>query len=353
MKKIALILVIILGLKVNGSSQNIGNQFTVAVYENSGNLPITAVEANLTYDASKLQYIALDNSGSSFTESFGASGGNGTVQMVRFRKGGEPGVTGNQLVSKVTFKALASATNTPISVAKSSHILGSTSSDELWNGAATTTTITIASGASIAPSASAPTGGTSTAPSSTTSGGSSSNGGRATSQTNTGNTSTPSNATQTNTEQSAENAPTAQLSGAMVAVVVTTADGLPARDVTVTLGQDSVITDFTGVASFTGVPAGAYTVRITRKGVTTTKDIAVTTDTSLQEFKITLQKKSPPLLLFIPLLVVLVIVAILIRKRRSSGTGGSNSTIPPATAQPMSDPLTVSQSSTPYDPNQQ
>ncbi len=89
------------------SSVTTGGNFTLAVRENSGSTSVNAVQANITFDPTKLQYVGVDDAGADFSLSAITAASNGTVELTRAVAGGSPAVTGDKLVSKVVFKAIA------------------------------------------------------------------------------------------------------------------------------------------------------------------------------------------------------------------------------------------------------
>jgi hypothetical protein len=96
----------------------IGDTFSVDVYEDSGSQDVNAVQADLTYNQSVLQYISVTSS-SAFSINAATSGGNGSVHIDR---GALPAVTGAQLVATVTFKGLSGGTSN-INFAGTSRVL--------------------------------------------------------------------------------------------------------------------------------------------------------------------------------------------------------------------------------------
>ncbi|HEU4966496.1 MAG TPA: cohesin domain-containing protein [Candidatus Saccharimonadales bacterium] len=96
-----------------------GNTLTVDVRENSGTEPVNAVQANMSYPASLLQFVGITSS-SAFSVAAQNSGGSGTVQIGR---GALPSVTGDQLVATVQFKALASSGAAAISFTGGSSVV--------------------------------------------------------------------------------------------------------------------------------------------------------------------------------------------------------------------------------------
>ncbi len=109
-----------LSLVPASSTQNVGSNFTVVVHENSGTDAINAVEADLTYDQTKLQFVSLDTSTSAFDLSATGSGGAGSIKIARAKSG--TNLTGDQIVASITFKALATGT-TPVTFDATSAIV--------------------------------------------------------------------------------------------------------------------------------------------------------------------------------------------------------------------------------------
>jgi chitodextrinase len=89
----------------SATTVSIGSTVTVTVRENSGTDTVNGVQANLTYDATKLQYVSVDNTTSPFTDAQ-SSASNGTLTLGRYTGPGVVAVSGDQVVTVVTFKAL-------------------------------------------------------------------------------------------------------------------------------------------------------------------------------------------------------------------------------------------------------
>jgi hypothetical protein len=96
----------------SASVQN-GQTTTLSVYINPGTA-VDGVEATVTYDQSKLQFVSADAGGSAFPVQLQQSGGGGSVQISRGILGGS--VSSNSFVVKVTFKALAGSGSTNVNV---------------------------------------------------------------------------------------------------------------------------------------------------------------------------------------------------------------------------------------------
>ena len=81
-----------------------GSSLTVMLRENSLTTPVNSLQANLIYDAAKLQFVSSDATASPFTTSLQNSGGSGTVQIGLVNLSGSS--TGDQLVSTLTFTVI-------------------------------------------------------------------------------------------------------------------------------------------------------------------------------------------------------------------------------------------------------
>lgn len=103
------------------TSVNIGDMVTVQIRENSSTDPINVVQANVAYDATKLQFVSFDETGSAFPTVVTITQTAGTVQAARGTNGGTS-VTGDQLVTKLNFKALT-AGSVPLTIAAGSAVV--------------------------------------------------------------------------------------------------------------------------------------------------------------------------------------------------------------------------------------
>jgi hypothetical protein len=112
----------------------IGNTLNVNIYEDSGTQDVNAAKADLTYNASVLQYVSVTSS-SAFSINASTSGGNGSVSIDR---GAIPPVTGPQLVATVTFTAKAGGTGA-VNFAASSKVLANSGSQANQNILTSTT----------------------------------------------------------------------------------------------------------------------------------------------------------------------------------------------------------------------
>jgi hypothetical protein len=133
----------------NGSYP-VGSTFTVSIRENSSS-SVNAVEADLSYSTSALEYVSIDGSGSAFGIDASSTGGNGSVGVSR---GSTNPVSGDQLVAKVTFKVLA-ITTASVQMQSSSVALSSTTNTNVVNsrsGGTYTLTTPVGSAPPTAPS---------------------------------------------------------------------------------------------------------------------------------------------------------------------------------------------------------
>lgn len=101
-----------LSLSPSSGSYLVNNTFDLTIKENSGTETINAVQAKLTYDAAKLEYVNVSSTGK--FQSGPSSGGNGVVTFAGLTIGS---VTGDQNVAIVTFKVLANSGTTAVNFA--------------------------------------------------------------------------------------------------------------------------------------------------------------------------------------------------------------------------------------------
>lgn len=114
-------------LYLTPASQSVGQNanFTVSVYENSGSEQVSGVQANLSYDTARIDFVSISNAGSPFGDlgsSLPDSISGGQIKMTRIIPGGSSPVTGAQLVTKVTFRAKTTAGATNVNFANGSTI---------------------------------------------------------------------------------------------------------------------------------------------------------------------------------------------------------------------------------------
>ena len=93
-------------LSPSTGSYAIGSTIAAAVRENSGTKGVYSVQTGLSYPQNLLQYVSTDSTGSGFVVDTGLStGGGGHVEIIR---GSTTPISGDQLISTVNFKVLAS-----------------------------------------------------------------------------------------------------------------------------------------------------------------------------------------------------------------------------------------------------
>ncbi len=106
----------------------------VTIRLDPGGDSINAVEANLAFDASRLQYISTSFAGSAFSTTSDNISGSGTLKIGRYSLPSDPDyppVTVDSLVATVTFKALAGSGSTQITFNPSSALDSNTSAEQL------------------------------------------------------------------------------------------------------------------------------------------------------------------------------------------------------------------------------
>ena len=107
-------------------SYKVGDSFTVSVRVNTSD-PINAVGARLSYSDS-LQFVSIDGGGSAFGIDASSTGGSGSVAIDR---GTTVAVSGDQLVTKLTFKAVAAGNGSLQMLNGSQALSASTNQDVL------------------------------------------------------------------------------------------------------------------------------------------------------------------------------------------------------------------------------
>ena len=113
----------------SGSYAN-GATITLSLRENSLSTAVNSLQANLTYDPAQLQFVSSDVSASPFTSSVQNTGGSGSVQIGLALLGSS--VTGDQLVSTLTFTAIGTG-STAITFAAGSGIAEASDSANVCN----------------------------------------------------------------------------------------------------------------------------------------------------------------------------------------------------------------------------
>ena len=113
-----------------GGSFALNTSFIVTVHEDSGTDAVNAVEADLTYDQTKLQFVSADISNSAFDNGLNPTGGSGIVKFSRAKNNSTH--TGDQVVGAVTFTVLSTG-STSLTFANSSQIIRASDDVDVWN----------------------------------------------------------------------------------------------------------------------------------------------------------------------------------------------------------------------------
>jgi chitodextrinase len=128
----------VLSLSPATANVSLGSTVTVTILENSSTTSVNSVEADLTYDQSKLQFVSVSTSTSPFTLVARATGGSGSVLV---GSATTTPVSGQQTVAVVTFTAIGTG-NAPISFSATSGLAESTNNTDIL-GSTVNSTITI------------------------------------------------------------------------------------------------------------------------------------------------------------------------------------------------------------------
>ncbi|MCA9344891.1 hypothetical protein KC946_03575 [Candidatus Saccharibacteria bacterium] len=288
-----------LTLSPSSGSYNVGSNVAMAIYENSGSQEVSTIDVRITYDASKFDFVSVNNSGGAFDRIFENSGGNGKVSLVVSKFGS--GTTGNQKVGNVTFKAKAAVSGSTIKFGTDSKIVTfAATPTNVWSGNTVGGSYTVKSSGggtdptpTPTPSSGGGSSGSSTPKTSTPSSGSGSSSNSGSSSSGSG-SSAPSNAATPSTEPvtgSSQGGETESIS-----IKVTDADGLAVAGATVVLKDVTAITDSNGIARYFGVTPGSYTISVTTDKGEVKKKITVKDtngSTTPQEFDLAVKPKSP------------------------------------------------------------
>ncbi len=305
--------------------------FTVTVHETSTE-QVNAVQADLTYDQTKLQFVSVDMSTSAFDLNVPNSNGNGSVKISAAKSGSS--LSGDQIVGKVTFKALVGSGSTSINFANSSAIVGESPIQDVWDHNP--------SGGTYSLTGDAPAGGTTPDP--TTPPSTNTPPTKPKPPTTPG-TTTPStsNNTGSDTASSDEPGPASQTSGYYVAIKVFDSQKKAVKGASVTIGNQTKITDDGGIASFSIIGTGKYTAVITANGKKVSQPIEVVAGkpTDVQSFNVTLpagSQTTKKLLIIAPivLLIILAVAGGLILLKNKKWKKSQQNPTPPASVNPAS-----------------
>ncbi len=302
-----------------------GASFSVTIYETSSD-PVNAVEADLIYDQSKLQFNSIDTSHSAFDIGAVSSGGSGSVKIARANTTSSSGLTGSQVVASVKFTALVGSGTTSITfdgrclknssgqatTGCSRIVTKTTPPQDVWDGNTTGGTYTLT--------------GTTTTPTTTkktTTGGTTTTTTQTTTPTKTS-TSTSTKAKTPAKKTSTQVASLTSQNGYLVAIKVIDNSHKPVQNAQVTLDAKAPLSyDSTGTASYVDIKAGLHTVVVKAKDKQATKVITVVDGslTAVQEFKVQLNIGTSTLVKVLIGVAAVVVIIIII----GGGSGLFNS----------------------------
>lgn len=313
----------------------VGNTINLSIYEECSEKGVNTLEANIIYDASRLQFI---NASSPLVLALTRNTA-GRVSLVVYQVEGLP--DGKHHVATIAFRAIAAGTTT-ISFGSDSAIIMPVGENliltQVWDGNTTGATFTLTSPTSSGPppTSSTPVTGSTpakpTAPSSVpspskptsgtpTTGG---NAGRPTPQPSQQPAASPSSTTSPAVAGLAE-------STSLVAVKILGEGGKLLPGIKVTINNQTILTDASGVASFVGLKPGTYKVKAIINGKEIEKFInvkGVSTASGVQEFSIGQKAPTPYVkivILSVALVAMFIIVIFIIRKvlsKNNDYTGG-------------------------------
>ena len=136
------------------SAVNTGTDFTVQIMEDSGTVPVNAVQANLTYPTNLLDVVSIDTSGSAFTTVAESTSSNGNIRIGAGVATGAAGKTSEQLVATIHFKSKSAAGTAEVKFVAGTELVESVNNSLILGGLGNTTggTYTINANAPSAPS---------------------------------------------------------------------------------------------------------------------------------------------------------------------------------------------------------
>ncbi|MDB5165054.1 MAG: exoglucanase [Candidatus Saccharibacteria bacterium] len=132
-----------MSLSPASSSISLGNNFTVTIMENSTTDTVNAVQANLTYDPTKLSYVSTDTPTGTSAFDIAAQTTDNGAGLLQIARGATAVRTGSQTVAVVTFKALTTGT-TSVAFGTGTALVSTTTQQDIAAGATTGATYTIA-----------------------------------------------------------------------------------------------------------------------------------------------------------------------------------------------------------------
>ena len=109
-------------LTPSGQTVSVGNELNLQVWVDVTDKFANAVQANLSYDTTYLDFVSIDATASNFEIEAQATGGNGSVGIAR---GTTTPVSGKKLIATVKFRAKASSRKTSVTFATGSAVIDS------------------------------------------------------------------------------------------------------------------------------------------------------------------------------------------------------------------------------------
>lgn len=106
----------------NTQTVSAGGSLELTVKMNTGSTKVNSYVAELNYPQDKLTFESINTDGSPFTMALEAKGENGVVNIIR---GTTNAVSGEALVGKVTFKAVANVAANEVTISNNSAIISS------------------------------------------------------------------------------------------------------------------------------------------------------------------------------------------------------------------------------------
>jgi len=136
------------------SAVNTTTDFTVQIMEDSGSVPVNAVQANLTYPTNLLDVVSIDTSGSAFTTIAESTAANGNIRIGAGVATGADGKINEQLVATIHFKSKSTAGTATVNFAAGTELVESVNNDVILGGLDNTTggTYTVNASAPSSPS---------------------------------------------------------------------------------------------------------------------------------------------------------------------------------------------------------
>lgn len=98
----------------------LGANFTASLYVNPGGANSDGVQATITYDPTKLQFVSVDATGSAYSVSLQQSTTTNTITIIRGLNVGDTPVTANALVANLNFKALVGTGTSSLTISNQS-----------------------------------------------------------------------------------------------------------------------------------------------------------------------------------------------------------------------------------------